>query len=181
MKNSRNENQLPSPPQTGETRSLRVSLTPREREQFDRYARQLLEHPQVLRMEQFIQHGSVSCLEHSVAVAELSFWLCRRLGLHADWNSLVRGALLHDFFLYDWHQKDPNRPGLHGFTHPRAALKNAERLFPLSERERDIIAKHMWPLTLGSCPRFRESAIVCAADKCCSLWETFFCRSTKKP
>ena len=123
--------QLPRSPRGA--RSLRVSLTPQERKQFERYARQLLDHPQVLQMERFIQHGSVSCLEHSVAVAELSFWICRRLGLRADWNSLVRGALLHDFFLYDWHDKAPDRPGLHGFTHPKTALKNAERLFPLTE------------------------------------------------
>ena len=122
--------QLPRSPRGA--RSLRVSLTPQERKQFERYARQLLDHPQVLQMERFIQHGSVSCLEHSVAVAELSFWICRRLGLRADWNSLVRGALLHDFFLYDWHDKAPDRPGLHGFTHPKTALKNAERLFPLT-------------------------------------------------
>lgn len=72
------------PPPSRRARSLRVSLTPQEREQFERYARQLLDHPQVLQMERFIQHGSVSCLEHSVAVAELSFWICRRLGLRAD-------------------------------------------------------------------------------------------------
>ena len=156
--------------------SLRVKLTVQERQEFEQYSHQLLKHPQVQQMEAFIQHGSVSCLEHSVAVAELSFWLCRKLGIHADVNSLVRGALLHDFFLYDWHEKDASRSGLHGFTHPRAALHNANKTFLLNKREQDIILKHMWPLTLRSCPKYRESAIVCAADKCCSLWETFFCR-----
>lgn len=156
--------------------SLRVNLTAQEREEFEKYTHLLLKHPQVKQMEAYIQHGSVSCLEHSVAVAELSFWLCRKLRIRADFNSMVRGALLHDFFLYDWHKKDPNRTGLHGFTHPKAALRNANKVFLLNEREQDIILKHMWPLTLRSCPKFRESAVVCAADKCCSLWETFFCR-----
>lgn len=156
-----------------------VPLTEQEREQFEQYARQLLTDPRVLQMRRYVQHGSVSCLQHSIAVAKLSFLLCCRLGLHADLRSLVRGALLHDFFLYDWHEKSTERTGLHGFTHPKAALRNAERMFPLNERERDIIKKHMWPLTLTECPRFRESAVVCVADKCCSLWETLFCRSSK--
>ena len=44
--------------------------------------------------------------------------------LNCDKGSLVRGALLHDYFLYDWHQ--PHKEyGLHGFTHPSTALRNA--------------------------------------------------------
>lgn len=156
-----------------------VRLTEQEREQFEQYAHQLLSDPRVLQMQRYVQHGSVSCLQHSISVAKLSFFLCSRLGLNADLRSLVRGALLHDFFLYDWHEKSETRTGLHGFTHPKAALRNAEKMFPLNERERDIILKHMWPLTLTDCPRFRESVMVCAADKCCSLWETLFCRSPK--
>ena len=42
-------------------------------------------------------------------------------------------------------------------------------------RERDVIAKHMFPLTLRP-PRFRESWIVCLADKWCPLEETLAVR-----
>ena len=165
-------------PVQGRSKSLRIKLTEQEQELFGQHADPLLAHPQVMEMERFIQHGSVSCLEHSVAVAELSFLVCQRLGVRADVPSLVRGALLHDFFLYDWHEKQ-DRTGLHGFTHPYTALKNAERLFSLNDLERDIIVKHMWPLTWKR-PRYRESVLVCVADKCCSLWETFFCRFPKR-
>lgn len=163
--------------QQGRAQSLRVRLTPQEQAEFGQYADSLLADPQVLQMEQFIQHGAVSCLEHSVAVACFSLWMCRRLRLQADLQSMVRGALLHDFFLYDWHEKQ-DRPGLHGFTHPKTALENAERLFQLNETERDVIVKHMWPLTLRL-PKCREAVVVCVADKCCSLWETLFCRSAR--
>lgn len=83
----------------------------------------------------------------------------------------VRGALLHDYFLYDWHQ--PHKEyGLHGFTHPSTALRNAVQDFDLNAVERNIIARHMFPL-VPIPPRYRESVIVCLADKFCSLNETF--------
>lgn len=83
----------------------------------------------------------------------------------------MRGALLHDYFLYDWHIKDPNRKA-HGFSHAAAALQNAERDFALNAVERDVIARHMFPLNLTP-PRYRESILVCIADKICAVYETF--------
>lgn len=151
-----------------------MTLTEKEQKIFRRCTEPLLSNGEVRSMAGFVQHGRVSCLEHSVAVASMSFWLCRRLHLSADLRSLVRGALLHDFFLYDWHEGS-GRAGLHGFTHPKTALQNADRLFLLNDRERDIIVKHMWPLTIVP-PRHWESFIVCFADKYCSLRETLFCR-----
>ena len=122
------------------------------------------------RMEQYVQHGDTSCLRHCVAVAYLSYRLSLRLGLRCDARSLVRGAMLHDFFLYDWHQKSSGH-SFHGFTHPAAALHNAGRLLPLNPIEREIIRRHMWPLTPIP-PRCREAWLVCLADKICSLRET---------
>lgn len=152
---------------TGET-ALRLT------DSDDRYFRQciseLLGQKDVRAMGAFIQHASVSTLEHCISVAYISLWFSEKLHWHIDRQSLVRGAVLHDFFLYDWHEKS-DRKGLHGFTHPRAALKNAEIHFQLTDRERDIIIKHMWPLTLVP-PKCREAFLVGAADKYCSLVET---------
>ena len=117
----------------------------------------------------FIQHGSVSVHSHSIRVAECSLKLekfLEKLGIHCHERDLVRGALLHDYFLYDWHDK------LHGFHHPHVALENASREYQLTPRERDIIRKHMWPLTLFHIPRCREAWVVTTADKYCSLKET---------
>ena len=89
-----------------------------------------------------------------------------------DRRAMIRGALLHDFFLYDWHDKEHiSIFKLHGFYHPGIALKNAEREFELSSIERDVIKKHMWPLTIVP-PSCREAWIVTMADKYCSLMET---------
>ena len=116
------------------------------------------------------QHGTVSVFDHSFAVACLGLYLVLILGLRVDRRALVRGALLHDFFLYDWHVRDPGHR-LHGFTHPRRALTNAKQEFSLNSVEQEVIARHMFPLTPRP-PRCAESAVVCAADKLCALCET---------
>ena len=117
----------------------------------------------------FVQHGRVSCFAHSVRVARVSLRLASALKIPVDVKSLVRGALLHDYFLYDWHIPD-ERHRLHGFSHALTALKNAGRDFYLTDIETDIIRKHMFPLNLTP-PKYRESLIVCIADKICALCE----------
>ena len=120
-------------------------------------------------MKNFIQHGNVTTYDHVRHVAECSYRMNHRFHLHANDFELIRGAILHDYFLYDWHTFGD---GLHGYHHPARALKNAERDFGLSMREKNIISSHMWPLTLRSCPKCREAWIVCLADKICSTYET---------
>lgn len=62
---------------------------------------------------------------------------------------------------------------MHGFDHPREALENAEAAYgPLSRVERDIILRHMWPMTPIP-PRYPESVIVCIVDKCVSAAESW--------
>ena len=119
-----------------------------------------------------IQHGNMSVRQHTINVAICSMLISEKLGISCDKKALVRGALLHDYFLYDWHDKDhANIFRLHGIHHPGIALKNAEDEFSLSEIEKDIIKKHMWPLTVVP-PVYREAWIVSIADKYCSFMET---------
>ena len=123
----------------------------------------------------YIQHGNICCFAHSVFVAYMSIWLVKKLRADVDMESLVRGALLHDYFLYDWHMPDSAQKW-HGFRHARIALQNAARDFDLNKIEIDIIRKHMFPLNLRI-PRYRESFIVCLADKICAIRElSLFCR-----
>lgn len=119
---------------------------------------------------QYIQHGDVSVYEHCLHVAFFSLLFAEWLHLSVDRRSLIRGALLHDYFLYDWHISDPSHR-LHGLHHARKALRNAARDFRLTERERNIIDTHMFPLNLRI-PRYRESILVCLADKYCAVLET---------
>ncbi len=117
-----------------------------------------------------IQHGDTTVLLHSAAVAYYSLKLARGLRLRCDQESLLRGALLHDYFLYDWHVPDPDRP-LHGPHHPGIALRNARQDVELTSREQDIILHHMFPLNPHP-PRSREAILVCLVDKGCGMYET---------
>ncbi len=121
--------------------------------------REILDHPQFRRLAEFRHHGSVTCLDHCLRVASLAFTHAEKRGFDAV--SAARGALLHDFFFYDWRTAGPR---LHGFRHPAIAFNNARGVFTLNAVERDAILRHMWPLTVIP-PRFPESRIVSYADK----------------
>ncbi|MEQ8201373.1 MAG: HD family phosphohydrolase [Syntrophomonadaceae bacterium] len=115
-------------------------------------------------LDNFTHHYHVTRLEHCLHVSYLSFVVCKRLGL--DYRSAARGGLLHDFYFYDSRVTKPAQ-GIHCLRHPGIALANAEKHFPLNKVERDIIAKHMWPVTVTP-PRYRESYVVTALDKYCA-------------
>ncbi len=120
-----------------------------------------------------IQHGTVTVNSHCINVARHSLMISKKLGVRCNQRELIRGALLHDYFLYDWHDKDHINPlRLHGFFHPGIALRNASSEYELTAREKDIIRKHMWPMTVVP-PSCREAWIVTVADKWVSLMETF--------
>ena len=121
--------------------------------------------------KKFIQHGNTSVYMHSVRVAYISCYIAERYNLKVDFDSLIMGALLHDYFLYDWHEKRKGHH-FHGFTHPGTALKNAEKEYELGDIERNIISRHMFPLTVVP-PMCREAWLVCLADKYCAVKETF--------
>ena len=125
----------------------------------------LISFPKVKSMSEFVQHGTVSCLEHSKNVSYYSYVICKIL--KCDFKSAARGGLLHDYFLYDWHHS-PYR--LHGFFHPHYAFLNATRDFSLNEIECDIIKKHMWPLTITP-PKYKEALVVSMVDKYCTIAE----------
>lgn len=135
-----------------------------------RQFRQLLQSSLIAKSHEHIQHGGTSCLSHSIAVAWYSLRLARFLRLRVSEEELLRGALLHDYFLYDWHL--PHGFRFHGFRHPFIALENAKQCCSLSKKEENIIERHMFPL-VPLPPLCREAVLVCTVDKACSLFETF--------
>lgn len=125
---------------------------------------ELLESDQVRMMGRWKHHGPISTLDHSLFVAYLSFRAARALGL--DERAAARGGLLHDLYLYDSKDKSAH-PGWQCFDHPRAAARNAAELTELSEKERNIILSHMWPLG-GPLPRSIEAWLVDLVDTICA-------------
>jgi uncharacterized protein len=113
------------------------------------------------------RHHHLSTLEHAMVISQASWYLAEAFGLDKD--ACARGALLHDFFLYDWRDKKHTR---HASMHAGIALKNANRYFYLEDKEKDIILTHMWPLS-DSFFKYRESLLVSLVDKIGSMKDIF--------
>ena len=132
--------------------------------EFIQTTQELLDSDQVRMMGRWKHHGHISCLDHSLFVAYLSYRTARALGL--DEKAAARGGLLHDLYLYDPKDKSAH-PGNQCLDHPRAAARNAEELTALSAKERNIILSHMWPLG-GAMPRSVEALLVDLVDTLCA-------------
>lgn len=135
------------------------------------YGKDILKSKKAKKQKEFIQHGTVTVFDHTYNVAVLSLMIADFLKVSVDEKSLVRGALLHDYFLYDWHEKDKSHK-MHGFTHAKTALNNAKRDFKINKTEEDMIYSHMFPLNLFRFPKTKEGKILCLADKICAVYET---------
>ena len=139
--------------------------------EISREGRDILGSDEMQTTRTFTQHGRVSVYEHSLKVTDMCLTLADALRIRTDRRSLIRGALLHDFFLYDRHDKEKWHR-LHGYTHASRALSNAMTKFTLNRCERNMIYTHMFPLNVTHIPRFRESILLCTADKIVSTAET---------
>lgn len=153
-----------------------VGMTAEEKEEIQKILKPYLQDKRIQKMKKYIQHGNVTTYEHCLRVVKESYHLNKKYHLGADLKILLVGALLHDFYLYDWHEKDHNLHRLHGFHHPERAKKNAVRHFHVPEEVADIIDTHMWPLTFFHFPSSKEGWILSLADKRVSLKESLLCR-----
>ena len=103
-----------------------MSLQEKERtEELRQYMIPYLENETVCSMDEYVQHGTTSTLQHCLSVMRLSCALASQLHIRVNYHNLAIGALLHDFYLYDWHNHQDEGP-LHGFAHPDALLTGVE-------------------------------------------------------
>lgn len=155
-----------------------MKLNGSEKKEFDRLINSMVNNPKVKEMQDYIAHGHISVFHHSLTVAETAFWLDKRLHLKANDEELMKCAMLHDFYLYDWHKAKikGNLFQLHGFTHPETACQNAIKYFDINKKTQQAIKSHMWPLNLKEYPKSKEAWILCLADKICATEETLFKR-----
>lgn len=137
---------------------------------------ELLKQDKVAQMKQFRQHHNTSCFDHCLYVSYNTYLICKKHNL--DYISAARAGLLHDLFLYDWRKRENGREGLHAFTHPKEALKQAMSITKLNAKEQDIIKNHMWPVTLEF-PKYKETYILTLVDKYFAVAEIFIGKEMK--
>ncbi|MBR3629865.1 MAG: HAD family hydrolase [Oscillospiraceae bacterium] len=129
----------------------------------------LLDLNEVQALKDFRHHIVTNRLQHSLNVSYYNYRLCRLLRLDAE--SAARAGLLHDLYDYDTKRYTSGVHGLrHSAYHPMVALERAESIVPINDRERDMIVKHMWPVTPAR-PKYAETYVLTFVDKYCAVIE----------
>ena len=136
---------------------------------FMEVARPIIEHEQYQQMKK-IKHHDESVYDHSVKVAFYAYQIAYKHNM--DWKATIRGALLHDFFLYKFNKslslKIIPDSIKHAIVHPIIAFYNASKYFDLNEKEENIIKAHMFPFGF---PKSKEAWIVSYVDKYIATFE----------
>ena len=126
---------------------------------------EILKNREFNKLKDFTHHKTTR-MEHSKRVAYLSYRICKKLDL--DYVSAARGGLLHDFFLNKYNTKNSRKLLI---SHPSIALNNAKKHFVLSDKEKNIIKCHMFPVSISVFPKYRESVVVSLVDKVMWFYE----------
>lgn len=127
----------------------------------------LLDNESVQKLKKYTQHHFSNRLDHSIHVSYMSYLIAKKIG--ADYVATARAGLLHDLFYYDW-RVTKFKEGSHAYVHPRIALANAKKITTISEKEEDIIVKHMFGATIAP-PKYIESWIVSIVDDFAAVHE----------
>ena len=115
------------------------------------------------------KHHTLSSVgAHTMRVAMTSLAICyalKKLHIKTDISSVVTGSLCHDLGILGRNEKY-HSSGECSRQHPLDSVEIANKLTGgLSDKEADIIARHMWPVGKSKPPNSLEGAIVSAADK----------------
>lgn len=129
--------------------------------------------PIIIQMSAFEHHGKINCLSHSVRVSYYMFKIAKFLKLDTD--LYVRVGLLHDFFLYNY--KEKNRL-VNIFMHPKFAYLNASENFEISKKEKNAILSHMFPATT-TFPKYLVSIFLMLVDKYVAILEMLYTNNVK--
>lgn len=134
------------------------------------YLQELAKNPYVLRMKCFVHHRKFRTYDHVMKVAYEAIKIAEKHPEGIDFHSLIRGAVLHDYYLYNWRDRELWHYH-HIKKHPHIAFVNACRDFGnLNDIEKDIILHHMFPHPPVA-PKTKEGWIVVKADKIVSVKE----------
>ena len=126
-------------------------------QEFESILKPYLYHPKVLEMKNYSHHG-ITRYDHSLRVAYNTYWITKKL--HFKYKSATIAAFLHDFYLDEVEDESKHQRWI---NHPYIAAYNAEKYFHINNLEKDIILKHMFPITI-SLPKYKESWLVDIVD-----------------
>ncbi|MCI6066789.1 MAG: HD domain-containing protein [Galactobacillus timonensis] len=150
------------------SRNTLLDVSDEDAMEFLHIVQDIVQNTEFQKLKHYRHHMFSTRYQHCLNVAWYSYCMSKRRKL--NYVSCTRGALLHDFYLYDSHREKAPIPGRHSVVHPQVALANAKHWFPVDDVMEDCIANHMFP-TAPTLPRTREGWIVSRADKYCASLE----------
>ena len=105
--------------------------TPEDDQVFKNCLSEMIENPAIQKLKEIPQHKGSTTYAHCVNVANTAYALAKKWHWDIDIRALVRGAMLHDYYLYDT-ETMPYSDYRHSLVHPKLAVANAEKLFDLN-------------------------------------------------
>lgn len=151
-----------------------MKLTDEEKNKLEEIYQYFLNEPRILRMKAVPMHRGSNCYEHSFKVAKkaIKHALRRKNKDKIDLEVILVGAILHDYYLYDW-RSDRSKRKRHCHNHPSIAVENAIKDFAISKKVQRVIETHMWPIKFKDYPNSKEARIVSMSDKMVTTGEAF--------
>jgi len=146
------------------------SILDRE-EQYLELVDDILNHKEFLKTKDIVHHG-MNRYDHSARVSYFSYKLAKLFCL--DYEEVARAGLLHDFFLVDNAVINVKEKMNTLVNHPKYAVMYASKYFDLSEKEKDIITTHMFPVAMHTIPKYAESWIVNIVDNFVAICEALY-------
>ncbi len=146
--------------------SLKVNnVIKTEKEEFNVLIKDIIENSSFRELDSEMHHG-ISRFQHSYRVAWGVYKLTKKL--HFQYQEATRAALLHDFYFN--YQLEENGDVKNLVEHPSMAVLNASKYYDLSERQKNMIESHMFPLCKVM-PKYKESFCITLVDKLVAIYE----------
>ena len=144
-----------------------------EDEEFESIIEEIDKSEEFQKTKEIIHHCS-NRYDHCRRVAYYSYLIAKKL--HLSYEEVARAGMLHDFFLVD--NKDITFKEKFGtlVNHPKYALKYSEKFFNLTDKEKDIISTHMFPIAPTRIPKYLESWIVNLVDDYVAIKEEYYAK-----
>ena len=150
-----------------------MELSSEQKEKLESIYQSFLHDERIIRMKEFKMHRGSNCYEHTFKVVKRAMHhveISRKKNIKPE--IVLLGAILHDYYLYDW-RVDRSKLKGHAKNHVQIALENASKDFNISPEVKEVIGTHMWPINIKQYPKSREAKIVSINDKLVALCEAF--------
>ena len=147
-----------------------------DKEEYKFIIRDIEANEEFNKIKSIVHHG-LNRYDHSKRVSYYSYKIAKKLGL--SYEEVARAGLLHDFFLVDNHDINISERANTMINHPKYALFYSEKFFNLTDKEKDIIVTHMFPVCPTRVPKYAESWLVNIVDDVVSIGEEIYIKKNK--